>query len=319
MKNNKIVIRYTKNIVAIIIGTFLMGFAFNVFQAPNHITPTGFSGIATIVSHLLKQVNIFIKPSPIYLGLNAVLFIFAYKMLGKEFCVYSITGILGYAFSMEVLSYVHVNVGNDLLLCCIYGGCLMGLGTGLVIKHGGSTGGADMSAVILRKLIPGLTTGTLIIIIDGIIIICSAIIFGLNLGMYSLISCVLMGNICDVVANGQKTTMAYYIVTDKKAEMANALIERVHRGVSNIQVTGMYSQTQHDMLFVVVRRAEAPTLKQIVYDIDKNAFLIGVNAREVNGIGFDAYIKQPKLEFKINKKNKQTVNIKNTETKQDKN
>ena len=310
MEKKKVVLRYVKNMFFILVGTMIMGFVFNVFQAPNHITPTGFSGIASIISYLLSQAGITVPPSPIYLGMNAILFIFAYKMLGKEFCIYSLTGILGYALFMQVFGYIHVNVGNDLLLACIYGGCLMGVGTGLVIKHGGSTGGADMSAVILRKLMPNLSTGTLIIIIDGVIIGVSAIIYGLNLGMYALVSCILMGAVCDMVANGEKTTMAYYIVTNKKEELAEGLLNRLHRGVSNIEVTGMYSHTRHDMLFVVVRRAEVPTLKQVIYEIDPSAFLIGVNAQEVNGMGFDKLRSQerPKIDFEKLKKHKNKKN-----------
>ena len=307
MNKRKVVFTYAKNMCAIIIGTFIMGFAFNVFQAPNHITPTGFSGIATIISYLLGRAGVNITPSPIYLGLNVILFVFAYKALGKEFCIYSTTGILGYALSMQLLSYVHINVGNDLLLCCIYGGCIMGLGTGLVIRFGGSTGGADMSAVILRKIWPNLSTGTLIIVIDGMIIGVSAIVFGLNLGMYALVSCILMGTICDMVANGQKVVSAYYIITNKKEELAKELLDRVHRGVSSIQVTGMYSHQTHDMLFVVVRRSEVITLKHVIHEVDANAFMIGVNVREAIGLGFDKMHIENKRPIVFAKNNKKSL------------
>ncbi|MBP5651746.1 MAG: YitT family protein [Clostridia bacterium] len=308
MDKRKVALAYAKNMTMIIIGTFIMGFAFNVFQAPNHITPTGFSGIASIISYLLSQANIFISPSPIYLALNVFLFIFAYKMMGKEFCIYSATGILGYALSMEVLRYVHINVGSDLLLCCIYGGAIMGVGTGLVIRFGGSTGGADMSAVLLRKIMPNLSTGTLIVIIDGTIIGVSAIVYGLNLGMYALVSCVLMGSICDMIANGNKSVRAYYIITTKRDELANALLDRVHRGVSNIQITGMYSHENHDMLFVVVRMSEVVTLKRVIHDVDEKAFIIGVNVREAMGIGFEKLHVDDKkmLNFKLPTKKHKT-------------
>ena len=316
MNKRKVVFTYAKNMCAIIIGTFIMGFAFNVFQAPNHITPTGFSGIATIISYLLGRAGVNIAPSPIYLGLNVILFIFAYKALGKEFCIYSVTGILGYALSMQVLSYVHINVGNDLLLCCIYGGCIMGVGTGLVIRFGGSTGGADMSAVILRKIWPNLSTGTLIIVIDGIIIGVSAIVFGLNLGMYALVSCILMGSVCDMIANGQKTVSAYYIITNKKEELAQELLNRVHRGVSSIQITGMYSHQEHDMIFVVVRRSEVIALKHVIHDVDPTAFVISVNVREAMGIGFDKlHVDDKKLMLNFAKSSKHKKDDDNADTK----
>ncbi len=290
-----------------------MGFAYNIFLAPNSITPTGFSGIATIISHLLSKVNITIMPSLIYLGLNAILFIFAFRTMGKDFCIYSLTGILGYSLSMQVLSYIHLNVGNDLLLCTIYGGCVMGIGTGIVIRFGGSTGGADMSAAIIHKYTHKITTGQLIISIDAIIVTASAIVYGLNLGMYALISCIIMGTMCDMVLDGVRSVRAYYIITDKKKELSDALMTQIHRGVSNIKVTGMYSETEHDMLFVVVSRPQIMTLKSVVKQVDPNAFLISTQVKEAVGIGFEKLeTKENNKKLKFTKNNKK-VNLQDTD------
>lgn len=305
MKYQKQVINYTKNIIAIIIGTFFMGFSYNVFLHPNNITPTGFSGIATIISHLIDGA---ISASPIYLAMNAVLFIFAYKTMGRDFCIYSIAGILGYSLSMEVLSFIHINVGSDLLLCTLYGGVVMGFGTGIVIRFGGSTGGVDMMANILGKKFKRITTGQLIIIIDALVVSLSAIVYGLNLGMYALINCLLMGVMCDLVLDGVRSVRAYYIITNNAKELSQALMDKVHRGVSNIKITGMYSGTDHDMLFVVVTRPQVMQLKQVVKDIDPTAFLISTQVKEALGIGFEPITKEQtkKMTFKKSKEKSTT-------------
>ncbi len=303
MQTKKLALKYTKNIVAIIVGTFIMGFSYNIFLAPNKITPTGFSGIATIMSYLLGKANINISASIIYLALNAILFVFAYKTMGRDFCIYSITGILGYSLAMQVLGYVHINLGDDLLLCTIYGGVVMGIGTGIVIRFGGSTGGADMMANILRKRFRRVSTGQLIILIDATIVTCSAIVYGLNLGMYALISCLIMGTMCDVVLDGVRSVRAYYIITNKSKELSTALMEHIHRGVSDIKVTGMYSGAEHDMLFVVVTRPQIMALKQTIKEIDPQAFLISTQVKEAMGMGFERLTEEDsKAKIKFAKK-----------------
>lgn len=316
----KLALRYTLNILYILIGTFLMGIAFSVFLSPNKISPTGFSGIASIICNLLATKNIIISPSLVYLGLNVVLFAIAFKSMGKEFIILSVTGVGGFSLSMFICEFIKFDVGNDLLLCALYGGLFMGLGSGLVLKSGGSTGGCDTIACMLKHHNAKITTGQLIMTIDGIIIAVSCFIYGINYGMYALVTTFIMGNITDIVLNGVKAARAYYIITDKGDELSEAIKKNVNRGVTEINATGMYKKQNHNMLFCLVSRSQVVALKRTIKEIDPNAFMYSVNVTEAIGVGFDplekekAEKKAKKIKDKQNKKIKAETNTVEIET-----
>ena len=146
------------NILFIVLGTVVMAFAFNVFLFPNDISPSGFSGLSAILSILLAKIGINIPTSAIYLLLNAVLYIIAYRLLGKKFALMALIGILSFSVALELMALIPLVVEGDLLVCAIYGAGIMGLGTGLVLRNNGSTGGSDLLALIIRSKTQVLTT-----------------------------------------------------------------------------------------------------------------------------------------------------------------
>ncbi len=285
--NKKQIIQEIINIIFIVGGTFLMGIAFSVFLSPNNISPTGFSGIASLVCNALKTYGFNLSPSILYLAMNAVLFAIAFKSMGKRFIILSTLGVASYSLAMFVCDYITINVGSDLLLCAIYGGLLMGAGAGFVLRAGGSTGGGDTIACMLKNSNIKITTGQILIIIDTVIIGVSCFVYGINYGMYALVTCFIMGNVCDVVINGVKAARAYYIITDKADELGEAIIKNVKRGATQLDVTGMYKKDDHKMLLCLVTRAQVADLKRTVKQIDPNAFMYSVNVTEALGVGFD--------------------------------
>lgn len=293
---------YCLNILTIIAGTFLMGIAFSVFLSPNKISPTGFSGIASLICNFAASHGVNINPSLLYLGMNAILFAIAFKSMGKDFIILSVVGVASYSLSMFVCKYIHIDVGNDLLLCALYGGLFMGLGSGLVLRSGGSTGGGDTIACMLKHGNSRITTGQIIIIIDIFIIGGSCFIYGINYGMYALVTCFVMGNVCDVVINGVRAARAYYIITDKDVEISQSIIINVKRGVTCMNVVGMYQNTNHRMLLCIVTRSQVAALKHVVKTIDPTAFMYSVNVTEALGRGFDPLDKKATLKSKTDVK-----------------
>lgn len=293
---------YCLNILTIIAGTFLMGIAFSVFLSPNKISPTGFSGIASLICNFAASHGVNINPSLLYLGMNAILFAIAFKSMGKDFIILSVVGVASYSLSMFVCKYIHIDVGNDLLLCALYGGLFMGLGSGLVLRSGGSTGGGDTIACMLKHGNSRITTGQIIIIIDIFIIGGSCFIYGINYGMYALVTCFVMGNVCDVVINGVRAARAYYIITDKDVEISQSIITNVKRGVTCMNVVGMYQNTSHRMLLCIVTRSQVAALKHVVKTIDPTAFMYSVNVTEALGRGFDPLDKKATLKSKTDVK-----------------
>lgn len=309
-QKKKLVLRYFVNVLTILLGTFLMGLAFSVFLSPNNISPTGFSGIASLISNFAARYGVNINPSILYLVMNAILFAIAFKSMGKEFILLSITGVLGYSLCMVVTELIKIDVGNDLLLCALYGGLFMGLGSGLVIRSGGSTGGGDTIACMLKNSNVKITTGQIIIAIDFVIIVCSCFAYGINYGMYALVTCFIMGNACDIVINGVKAARAFYIITDKGSELSEAIFKNVQRGVTELNVTGMYKHQNHQMLLCVVTRSQITALKRTIKSVDPKAFMYSVNVSEALGVGFEPLDK--KTYTLKPKKNGDATNTENT-------
>ena len=308
MSKKQIALKYFINISAIIVGTFIMGIAFSVFLSPNKISPTGFSGIASLISNLvLDKTGFYLAPSILYLVMNAILFAVAFKTMGFEFIILSITGVASYSLAMWVCGFIEINVGNDLLLCAIYGGLLMGVGAGIVLRFGGSTGGGDTIACMLKHSHVKVTTGQIIIIIDTIIIIGSCFAYGISYGMYAIITCFLMGHACDIVINGVKGTRAYYIVTNKPQEVYDEIIRHVHRGVTEIKATGMYTHKDRAILICLLSRSEVANLKRSVRASDPNAFMYSIDVKEAIGVGFEPMRKQ--TEKQLQSKDAEKVSV----------
>ena len=136
----------------VVLGTLVMGFAFSVFLEPNDISTGGFSALAMIINTIFENIGITgIPTSAIYLVLNIGLYLFALKTLGKRFAIKSLVGILSFSLGMEVFTLINFNITYELLISAVFGGSIMGVGVGLVVRFGGSTGGSDMIASIVKS------------------------------------------------------------------------------------------------------------------------------------------------------------------------
>lgn len=165
--------QFTLEIAMIVLGTIIMGFGFSVFLEPNEISTGGFSALSMVINVLFGKIGINkIPTSVIYLVLNIGLYFLALKTLGKRFAIKALIGIVSFSLSMQLFALIKLNLSFELLVSAIYGGIIMGLGVGLVVRFGGSTGGSDMIACIVKKKKPEATIGTLIICIDAFIILC---------------------------------------------------------------------------------------------------------------------------------------------------
>lgn len=274
------------NILGIILGTAIMAFAFNVFLQPNKISPSGFSGLSSVLCFLLAKIGIVIPTSVMYLLLNVILYIVAYKLLGKKFALMALIGIGSYSLFIELVSYIPLVVQNDLLLCAIYGGGIMGFGIGLVLRCNGSTGGGDLLALIIRSRTHILTTGQIMLSINILVLALSCIAYGLGPLMYSIITIVISSTVTDLVIEGATGVRAYYIFTSKKQEVCDAIYKEIKRGVTEIKAEGMYTHTEKDILLCLINKYRAPRLKAIVSQIDSEAFVFCTSVSEVIGRGF---------------------------------
>ena len=300
-------------IFLILCGTFVLGFGYCVFLAPYNIVPGGFLGLAQIIHDVLAKIGFtFISTSVWYIILNAFLYIYAFVLLGWKFGIRSGVGIFSYSFFTSIISKFDfissighqfevesatLGGGSFYILYALYGGLLMGVGMGIVFRANGSTGGCDMLAVVTNRYFPTITTGQLVICVDGLVVILSALAYSsLVLPLYALITIFVCGKVSDLFVDGVRSLRAYYILTDKKEEISQRIMTEVERGVTNIKCEGMYTHGEKDMLLVILRRSEVMKVKNIVKEIDPDAFTFSHNVKEAYGNGFLAY-KPPKMEI----------------------
>ena len=308
--NNDNLKRDIINVIMIIIGTIIMGLGFNMFLVPNNITPSGFSGLAAIISEFLSEINIVINPSIFYFALNIALYIFAYKLLGKKFAIMALIGIVSYSLTIELTSLIPWTFTEDLLVAALYGGIIFGVGTGFVLRNNGSTGGTDMLATIIRNQTHVLKTGQIIMICNIFVLALSVIAYGVNSLLYSIIAIFLASETTDIIIDGAKGVRAYYIITDKKEEVTAKIFAEIRRGATEIKSTGMYTHHDKSMILCLINKYRAPALRRIVADVDPNAFVFSTNVNEVIEKGF--FVPTPKnKKKKASKKSNQLENNSN--------
>jgi uncharacterized membrane-anchored protein YitT (DUF2179 family) len=278
--------QFALDILMIVIGTIVMGFAFSVFLEPNNISTGGFSGLAMIIKALLSKVGVeFLSTSVIYLILNVGLFLYALKTLGKKFAIKSIIGIVAYSGAMELFAILPINLTYETLISAVYGGALMGIGLGIVVRFGGSTGGGDMIASIVKNKIPRLTIGKIVITVDLIVIFLSLFTFsnGIIILPYTVLALMLALFTTDFVNEGYKQIRAYNIITTKPNEVSSMLMQKLSRGCTQTNVKGMHSGEEKYILTCLISKFQANYLKRIIKETDESAFVYSVAVSEVIG------------------------------------
>ena len=270
----------------IIVGTGLMSLAINsVFDAAGMVTG-GFSGIAIIIKAWTK--NLIEGGIPLWVTncvLNLPLFVIAWKVRGFSFIKRAILGEISLSVWLAIQPVWNL-AGNDLLLSALYGGVIQGVGIGLVFLGGGTTGGTDMMAAIIQKFLKHYSIARIMQVIDAMVVLVGMYVFGVHKALYAIIAVYLVTKVSDGLIEGLKFSKAAYIITGKPKEISDMIINDLDRGVTGINVRGMYSGQDKLMLFCVVNKKEIIMLKEKVDEIDPDAFVIVTDAREVHGEGF---------------------------------
>lgn len=258
-----------------------MAVGISLFLLPNQLSSGGFSGLATIFYYLIK--------TPIgttMLILNIPLFIIALLKKGWKFLFNALFGTIMLSVFLDTFEKIKP-LTEDRFLACIYGGILTGIGTAIVLKSNGSTGGSDLLSSIIRMYKPTMKNSNLIVISDIIIVGLNILFFRtLEIGLYSAITIYIMGKIIDIFFEGINFAKTMYIISDNYENIANKISIEIKRGSTLLYGKGMYEKRERNMLMCVASRGEVRQIQKIVNEIDKKAFVIILNAREVFGKGF---------------------------------
>lgn len=284
----------------ITVGVTISAAAVNLFFIPYKIHSGGVSGIATVLYYVF---NMKVPVGVLIIILNLPLFLIGLKVIGKTFMVRTLFATVVYTIVIDLtsgwlgrVSHMIVTENNnlpDLMLFCLIGGTIMGLGLGLVFTRNSCTGGSDLFAEILRRKGIHLSVGTLMFIFDTISIVMSLIVFkNLFLVLYSVIAIFLSMKVIDIILDGINVAKAVYIMSEKSEEIADAIIHTLGRGVTGLTGRGMYFRRERETLFCVVKNRQLPALKKLVKQMDSKAFLIVTSAHQVLGEGFGAFDKE---------------------------
>ena len=273
--------KYIVEYVETIVGSFIMAVAVSLFLLPNELSSGGFSGIATIAYYIFH-----IPMGMTILILNIPLFILAIYKLGKNFFVKTIVGTVGLSVFIDILDK-YPAVTEENILACVYGGILTGIGTALILKAHSSTGGSDLVTTIIKQYNPKIELGRVLVIIDAGIVAANVIFLkNFEIGLYSAIAIYIMGVMIDVIFEGIFFTKLLFIISDKSEEIAKEIETKVERGVTGLYGKGMYTNSEKLVLICAVRRHDVAIAKNLINSIDKDAFVIVTNSREVLGYGF---------------------------------
>ena len=268
-----------KNAILILVGLIFCALGFNLFLIPNNIAAGGFTGIAQLINSVTG-----FPVGTVALALNVPLFLVSMKSLGLRFGVRSLIATIGFSLLLDNL---HVPViTHDLWLSTVYGGLVSGLGFGLILRGSATTGGTDMLASLIHRLIPSIRVSVGMFIIDGLVILASAFVYDTAAAMYALI-CILISNVViDFVLEGPNSSHSFFIISDKSDEIAARIMQELDRGVTGLEGMGMYSHQHKRVLLCVVSRMETVTLRRIVFSVDPRAFVVSAKAHDTYGEGF---------------------------------
>lgn len=269
----------------IIVGTALMATAItSCFDAAGLVTG-GFSGIVILVKAGTK--SLYGNGIPLWvtnLVLNIPVFLLAAKIKGVAFVKKALLGDLSLTVWLAVLPAWKLSV--DFLLVALYGGLLQGVGIGLVFLGGGTTGGTDLLAAIIQNFMRHYSIAQIMQFVDGAVVLVGMYVFGVERALYAIIAVYLVTKVSDGIIEGLKFSKSVYIITEKPDEVSRMVMEDLDRGITGISAKGMYSGQDKLMLFCVVGKKELVHLKEMIDEIDPNAFVIVGDAREVHGEGF---------------------------------
>ena len=268
-----------KNALLIFIGLLCSASAYNLYLIPNNIAAGGFTGIGQLV-HQFSSISV----GTVSIILNVPLFLLSLKSLGLRFGIRSLIAMFGLSLLIDHLPLPAAT--NDLLLACIFGGALAGLGFGLVLRGSATTGGSDMLASLIHRYVPFIRVSVGIFAVDGLVILASAFVFDQQAAMYAVICTFLMNVVVDLVLEGPNSATSYFIISSQSDEVARRVMEQMDRGVTAFYGKGMYSGDEKQVLLCVVNRFESVLLRKIVFTVDPKAFVIANKVHEVIGEGF---------------------------------
>ncbi|MGG0274950.1 YitT family protein [Bacillus rhizoplanae] len=277
-KPNKLKIVF--RVLMIIIGAFITAYGLESVLIPNNVSDGGVTGLSIVSSELLGL------PLGLLIAIINIPFVWlGYKQIGKNFAIYSIIGIASLAIGTILMHNVRTIIHGDTLLVTVVGGIIIGFGMGLALRNGGALDGIDMLAVLLSRKLP-FGTSDLILFLNMFIFIVVSTVFGLEGAILSAIAYFIASKVIHIVEVGLSGSKTFKIITKEPELMVETIRERLGRSATYNEVYGGYSNEQFKEITCVINRLEESKMKEIIHEIDANAFVTVYDVAEVKGGNF---------------------------------
>jgi uncharacterized membrane-anchored protein YitT (DUF2179 family) len=269
-------LKFARRIFFMIIGTILVSIGLEIFLVPNHIIDGGIVGISIIVSHLSGfPIGIFL------VVLNLPFVLLGYKQIGKTFAISTTFSVILMSIGTTLLHPVQA-LTIDPLLAAVFGGIILGVGVGLVIRSGGSLDGTEIVAILFSKKM-AFSVGEIVMFFNFFILGSAGFVFGWDRAMYSLIAYFIAFKMIDITIEGLDQSKSVWIISDEYEKIGDSITSRLGRGVTYLKGEGAFTGDDKKVIFSVITRLEEAKLKSIVDDLDPKAFLAIGNIHDVKG------------------------------------
>lgn len=278
---------WARNMAMIVVGSAIVALGFDMFLDPNGINCGGVTGIAMLILYGIRTP--WLSLGLLTIAINLPLFLLGFKKIGRYFFFSSLAGMLISSVLYDLLQPLAVR-DLDPLVAAIFGGVIIGAGLGMVFLAGASTGGTDIVARLLKLKWRNFPLGKIVLGMDVCTAIATGIVYrDLTNTLYSIVTLYLCSVVMDKVIYGMDFAKVALIISDKYEEIAAAIDTRLDRGVTLLNGQGYYRRQDKYVLLSVVRRKQLAQLKELIFQVDPEAFIVLQDARQVLGDGFKRY------------------------------
>lgn len=271
-----------KKLMSVILGNFLCAIALILFLKPNEMISGGIGGVSILLNAVFH-----LPIGPLVFLFNVPLMIMGFWYLDKSFMIFSTISIFLFTGYLSLLDFLgqYIHTTDDVLLACIFGALINGLGMGIMFRNGTCQGGLDILAAFFRKKW-GIHIGKVLMVVNGIIITISAFIYSVDRALYTLVALFIAYQVLDKIQMGVGKQKQVFIISDKDEEITKVIHRQMHRGVTYLKGMGAYTGRPHKVIYCIVSTSQLVQLRQLVTNMDPEAFIAVSETVEVKGRGF---------------------------------
>ena len=276
----EIILESVRRALFLVIGAFIVAVALEMFLLPNKIIDGGVIGISMMASYVTGgNLGLFI------LGINIPFILVAYRTLGKKFVINTFFAVFMLSIATNVVAKLKP-VTEDLLLVTVFGGILLGLGVGLILRNNASLDVTEMVSIELSKKLKIVSVGELLMSINLFIYAGAGFLFGWERALYSILTYYVASKVIDTVLEGLDKAKSVRIVSDFSREIGDSIMKELDISVTYMKTLGGYSRQEKILTYCVVNRLDMPKLKEVIHSVDPKAFIVTEDVHEVEGVRF---------------------------------